>query len=75
LSGNFARNHCQACEQAATGLGAVMNTVMPGGPPAPGGAPVDAVVLRMLLGTQLRRLREAAGITPEQAGTRIRGSR
>jgi transcriptional regulator with XRE-family HTH domain len=29
----------------------------------------------MLLGTQLRRLREAAGITPEQAGYEIRGSR
>jgi transcriptional regulator with XRE-family HTH domain len=36
---------------------------------------VDAVVLRMLLGSQLRRLREAAGITPEQAGAEIRGSR
>ena len=31
-------------------------------------ASVDATVLRMLLGSQLRRLREAAGITPEQAG-------
>ncbi len=29
----------------------------------------------MLLGTQLRRFREAAGITPEQAGYAIRGSR
>jgi transcriptional regulator with XRE-family HTH domain len=29
----------------------------------------------MLLGTQLRRLREAAGITPEQAAYEIRGSR
>jgi transcriptional regulator with XRE-family HTH domain len=36
---------------------------------------VDATVLRMLLGTQLRRFREAAGITPEQAGYAIRGSR
>jgi transcriptional regulator with XRE-family HTH domain len=36
---------------------------------------VDATVLRMLLGTQLRRLREAGGITPEQAGFEIRGSR
>jgi len=32
-------------------------------------------VLRMLLGTQLRRFREAAGVTPEKAGTAIRGSR
>ena len=36
---------------------------------------VDATVLRMLLGGQLRRLREAAGITPEQAGYEIRASR
>ncbi len=35
----------------------------------------DATVLRMLLGSQLRRLREAAGITPDQAGYEIRGSR
>jgi transcriptional regulator with XRE-family HTH domain len=32
-------------------------------------------VLRMLLGIQLRRLREAKGITPEQAGYEIRASR
>jgi len=32
-------------------------------------------VLRMLLGGQLRKLREAAGITPDQAGYEIRGSR
>ena len=37
--------------------------------------PVDATVLRMVLGSQLRRLREAAGITPEQAGYEIRASR
>jgi len=36
---------------------------------------VDATVLRMLLGSQLRRLREAAGITPEQAGYELRASR
>jgi transcriptional regulator with XRE-family HTH domain len=36
---------------------------------------VDATVLRMLLGTQLRRFREAAGITPERAGYEIRASR
>ena len=35
----------------------------------------DAAVLRMRLGTQLRRLREAAGITPGQAGYEIRASR
>jgi transcriptional regulator with XRE-family HTH domain len=55
-----------------------MKTVRPGGEPPVRdlvNASVDAVVLRMLLGTQLRRLREAAGITPEQAGAEIRGSR
>jgi transcriptional regulator with XRE-family HTH domain len=36
---------------------------------------VDAAVLRMLLGSQLRRLREGAGITPERAGYEIRASR
>jgi transcriptional regulator with XRE-family HTH domain len=35
----------------------------------------DATVLRMLLGSQLRRLRETAGITPDQAGYEIRASR
>jgi transcriptional regulator with XRE-family HTH domain len=37
-----------------------------------GGGPT---VLRMLLGSQLRRLREAAGITPDRAGYEIRASR
>ena len=32
-------------------------------------------VLRMLLGSQLRRLREDAGITPDRAGYEIRASR
>ncbi len=32
-------------------------------------------VLRMVIGSQLRQLREAAGVTPEQAGYEIRGSR
>src|SRR5579863_4461558 len=35
----------------------------------------DAAVLRMRLGGQLRRLREAAGITPDRAGFEIRASR
>jgi hypothetical protein len=35
----------------------------------------DATVLRMLLGSQLRRMREAAGVTPDQAGWEIRASR
>jgi transcriptional regulator with XRE-family HTH domain len=35
----------------------------------------DATVLRMLLGSQLRRLREAARVTPDRAGYEIRASR
>jgi transcriptional regulator with XRE-family HTH domain len=35
----------------------------------------DATVLRMMLGSQLRRLRETAGVSPEQAGYEIRASR
>jgi transcriptional regulator with XRE-family HTH domain len=35
----------------------------------------EATVLRMLLGAQLRRLREAVGITAEEAGYEIRASR
>ena len=55
-----------------------MSTVAPDGEQPFSGLddpPVDATVLRMLLGGQLRRLREAAGVTPEQAGMKIRGSR
>src|SRR6201992_2682100 len=55
-----------------------MVTVGPGGEdPFPDLAEwsVDAAVLRMLLGTQLRRFREAAGVTAEQAGFEIRASR
>lgn len=50
-----------------------MSTVQPGDEP-----PADALgptVLRMLLGNQLHRLREAAGVTPEAAGYAIRASR
>jgi transcriptional regulator with XRE-family HTH domain len=39
------------------------------------GSAGDAAVLRIRLGGQLRRLREAAGLTPEEAGFEIRGSR
>ena len=55
-----------------------MSTAGPGGEQPFSGLEdpsVDATVLRMLLGSQLRRLREAAGITPEQAGYEIRASR
>jgi transcriptional regulator with XRE-family HTH domain len=43
--------------------------------PALADAASGPTVLRILLGTQLRRLREAAGITPEEAGYEIRASR
>jgi transcriptional regulator with XRE-family HTH domain len=57
-------------------IGAVMNTVLPGdGDPGQEEAPAEATVLRMLLGSQLRRLREAAGISAEKAGYEIRASR
>ncbi len=39
------------------------------------GPRAGATVVRMMLGAQLRRLREAAGITPDQAGYEIRSSR
>jgi transcriptional regulator with XRE-family HTH domain len=40
-----------------------------------GGPRAGATVLRMMLGAQLRRFREAAGIAPERAGYAIRASR
>jgi transcriptional regulator with XRE-family HTH domain len=43
--------------------------------PDPDDVPAEATVLRMLLGAQLRRLREAEGISAEQAGYKIRASR
>jgi Domain of unknown function (DUF5753)/Helix-turn-helix domain len=50
-----------------------MNTVQPGSePPADNLGPT---VVRMLLGNQLHRLREAAGVTPDRAGYEIRASR
>src|SRR5260370_41396802 len=67
--------------------GARMRTVAPDGPLSGGtgrGPPSDDLpadprggptVLRMLLGTQLRRLREESRVTPERAGYEIRGSR
>jgi transcriptional regulator with XRE-family HTH domain len=56
----------------------MMNAVPPGdGEPGSGQeeGPAEATVLRMLLGSQLRRLREAAGISAEKAGYEIRASR
>jgi Domain of unknown function (DUF5753)/Helix-turn-helix domain len=55
-----------------------MDTEAPDGEqPGPGADIPQAggIILRMLLGTQLRRLREAAGVTPDRAGYEIRASR
>ena len=49
----------------------------PDGEPLTGneGEPRGPTVLRMMLGSQLRRFREAAGVSPEQAAYEIRASR
>lgn len=51
----------------------------PGNEPPAELSPAEAVsgptVLRMILGSKLRQLREAAGVSPEQAGYEIRASR
>ena len=55
-----------------------MNTEVPGGEPPDADIddpPLNGFVVRMMLGSQLRRLREAANITPDQAGYVIRASR
>ena len=55
-----------------------MNNVVPGdGEPGSGQeeSPAEATVLRMLLGAQLRRLRETVGISADKAGYGIRASR
>jgi transcriptional regulator with XRE-family HTH domain len=54
-----------------------MSMTGPGGePPAGGeGEPRGPTVLRLMLGGQLRRYRDAAGVSPEQAAYEIRASR
>jgi DNA-binding GntR family transcriptional regulator len=54
-----------------------MSTVQPGSelPTGTLGEPRGPAMLRVMLGAQLRRLREAAGVTPDQAGYEIRASR
>jgi hypothetical protein len=54
-----------------------MSMVPPGDEPSAdsGSEPPGPTALRMILGSQLRRLREAAGITPDEAGYAIRASR
>ncbi len=55
-----------------------MDTVVPSGETPDADleeSQAEATVLRMLLGTRLRRLREAAGIPADQAGYEIRASR
>jgi Domain of unknown function (DUF5753)/Helix-turn-helix domain len=54
-----------------------MSMIPPDGEP-PDGAAGDSpgpTALRMVLGSHLRRLREAAGVTPDRAGYEIRASR
>jgi hypothetical protein len=61
-----------------TDSGAAMETVVPSGETPDLDQeefPAEATVLRMLLGAQLRRLRETAGIAVEKAGYEIRASR
>ena len=54
-----------------------MSMTGPGGEPPTGGEgePRGPTVLRMMLGSQLRRFRETVGVTPEQAAYEIRASR
>jgi len=53
-----------------------MSNGLPGGPPADSADELRGpTVLRMILGAQLRLLREAADVTPDQAGYEIRASR
>jgi hypothetical protein len=59
-------------------IGAVMNSAAPSeGASAPGQEEpaAEPTVLRMLLGAQFRRLREAAHMSAEKAGYEIRASR
>jgi Domain of unknown function (DUF5753)/Helix-turn-helix domain len=68
----------ETTERRFIGVGARVNTEVPdGGQPDPGLEDQSAggFVLRMLLGSQLRRLREDAGVTPDRAGYEIRASR
>ena len=54
-----------------------MSVTGPDGKPSTGGdgEPRGPTVLRMMLGVQLRRYRETAGVSPEQAAYEIRASR
>jgi hypothetical protein len=55
-----------------------MTSGVPGGEqpdPGPEEGYAEPTVVRMLLGAQLRRLRESVGISPEKAGYEIRASR
>ena len=72
--------HCPAPLAVLSGcwLGAKMGTGGPGDELYGGllrSGRADATVVRMLLGHQLRRLREAAGVIPDQAAEEIRASR
>ena len=67
-----------SAEGGSIRVGAVMDGEVPGGAWPDRGISnpsASGFVLRLLLGAQFRRLREAAGVTPEQAGYEIRASR
>ena len=61
----------------APGPGAGMSMVSPGDGPPVGrdDEPPGPTALRIIVGSQLRRLREAAGVSPDQAGYEIRATR
>src|SRR5258708_1259636 len=72
-AGGPVRHWRRALSADPSGPGVRMSTVQPGSEP-----PADTLgptVLRMLLGNQLHRFREAAGVTPDRAGYEIRASR
>jgi transcriptional regulator with XRE-family HTH domain len=63
---------------ASPAFGGAVDTVVPSGETPDADleeSQAEATVIRMLLGTRLRRLREAAGIPADKAGYEIRASR
>jgi hypothetical protein len=67
----------EAMDADVPGPGAGISMVPPGDDPPVGrdDEPPGPTALRIMVGSQLRRLREAAGVPPERAGYEIRASR
>ena len=67
----------EALSADAPGPGAGMIMVPPGDGPLVGrdDEPPGPTALRIMVGSQLRRLRESAGVSPDQAGYEIRATR